>query len=97
MLTGDSILEMDGVINSNSLDNFKQLITKYPHINQINIKECKGSSNDIINLQLAALVHQKKINIHLMDNGLIASRVSSQSSKRLKLRLENSGKTNDLL
>ncbi|WP_157558489.1 hypothetical protein [Microscilla marina] len=45
---------------------------------------------------IAVLVHLKKIEIHLMDNGLVASGVSSQSSKRLNLSLENSGKTNDL-
>lgn len=69
----NTTIEMDGEISSNSLNNFNQLLAAYPNVNLINIKECGGSSDDDINLQLSALVHQKQISIHLMDNGLIAS------------------------
>jgi hypothetical protein len=64
---------MDGEINSQSLNNFKALMEAYPEITTINIKNCDGSLDDDINLQLSLLVHQKKMNIHLLDGGLIAS------------------------
>ncbi|OJJ18650.1 hypothetical protein BKI52_23875 [marine bacterium AO1-C] len=73
VLTDDTTVEMNGEITSNSLNNFNRLLTAYPKVNLINIRECGGSLDDDINLQLSALVHQKQMNIHLMDNGLIAS------------------------
>lgn len=66
-------INMDGEINGQSLDNFKALIAAYPEVTTINIKNCEGSLDDDINLQLSRLVHQKKMNIHLLDGGLIAS------------------------
>lgn len=66
-------IEMDGEINSQSLTNFKALVEAYPEVATINIKNCDGSLDDDINLQLSFLVHQKKMNIHLLDEGLIAS------------------------
>ena len=69
----DATIEMNGVINRRSLHNFNKVIAAFPNIVTINIKECEGSMDDDTNLKLSALVHQKKINIHLMDNGLIAS------------------------
>ncbi len=73
VLTDDTTIEMNGEITSNALNSFNQLLAAYPNVNLINIKECGGSSDDDVNLQLSALVHQKQINIHLMDNGMIAS------------------------
>lgn len=73
VLDDDTTLEMNGEISSSSLNDFNNLEAAFPNINKINIKECGGSSDDEINLQLSAKVHQKGINIHLMDNGLIAS------------------------
>ncbi len=66
-------IEMDGEIDSQSLNNFKALIAAFPNVTTINIKNCDGSLDDDINLQLSTLVHQKKINTHLLDGGLIAS------------------------
>lgn len=73
VLDDNTTLEMNGVINSQSLDNFNRLIVAYPSIQKINIKECEGSMDDDTNLKLSALIHQKKIDIHLLDNGLVAS------------------------
>jgi hypothetical protein len=64
---------MNGVINSKSLKNFNNIYSAYPNIKNINIKTCEGSMDDETNLLLSAKVHELKINIHLMDNGLIAS------------------------
>ncbi|MFY0630473.1 MAG: hypothetical protein JXR05_08835 [Flavobacteriaceae bacterium] len=73
VLSDDTTIEMDGTINSSSLVNFNRLAEVYPNINKINIKNCDGSSDDNVNLQVSAKVHQKGMNIHLMDNGEIAS------------------------
>ena len=73
VLDDDTTIEMDGVISSSSLNDFNSLEAAFPNINKINIKNCDGSSDDEVNLQLSTKVHQKGINIHLMDNGIIAS------------------------
>lgn len=73
VLEGDVTVEMNGVIGGSSLNDFNRLFTAYPNINKVNINQCDGSSDDETNLQLSARVHQLGINIHLMDNGLIAS------------------------
>lgn len=51
-------IEMDGEINSQSLNNFKALIEAHPEVTTINIKNCDGSSDDDVNLELSLLVHQ---------------------------------------
>jgi hypothetical protein len=66
-------VSMDGEINSNTLANFNSLIAAYPNIEQINIVNCGGSSDDDINLQVSLLVHQKGIKTHINNAGLIAS------------------------
>ena len=64
---------MNGEIKSSSLKKFNKLLTAYPNVNRINIKSCRGSSNDQINLELSALINQKEISIHLLDSGVVAS------------------------
>jgi hypothetical protein len=73
VLADDVTVEMEGTISSSSLINFNSLVADFPNVDKINIKNCDGSSDDEINLQLSIKVHQKGINIHLMDNGEIAS------------------------
>lgn len=72
-VVNDTLLEMNGTIGSNSLTHFNTIETSNPNIKQINIVNCDGSVDDEINLKLSKKVHDKKINIHLNDNGLIAS------------------------
>ena len=69
----NTVVSMDGVINSKSLNNFNKLVAKYPNVATIQIVNCDGSSDDETNLKLSKLVHNRKIEIHLNDNGLIAS------------------------
>ncbi len=69
----DNCFILNGVINSSALRSFKTLCQIYPDIKKINIVNCDGSINDDVNLQLAAYVHEKGFNIHLMDNAEIAS------------------------
>lgn len=73
ILDDNTTIEMNGVINGKSLNKFNDLIDVYPTVNRINIKECEGSSNDEVNLELAKKVYDREMEIHLMDNGLIAS------------------------
>jgi hypothetical protein len=73
ILEDNTTVEMDGTIGSSSLSNFNKLQAAYPSINKIIIKNCDGSSDDEVNLQLSAKVHEKGIRTHLMDNGEIAS------------------------
>lgn len=73
VLEDNSTVEMNGEVTSSSLSDFNQLEQAFPNIKTINIKNCDGSSDDVVNLQLSQKVHQKGINTHLMNNGLIAS------------------------
>jgi hypothetical protein len=73
VLSDSVTIEMDGTINRNSLENFNELVDNYPNVNQINIVNCDGSSDDEVNLQLSLKVHQMQINTHILDNGIIAS------------------------
>lgn len=73
VLDDNITVEMDGTINSSSLANFNSLEAAFPNVNKINIKNCDGSSDDTVNLQLSEKVHQKGISTHLMDDGTIAS------------------------
>lgn len=73
VLEDKKTIEMNGTINSASLVNFNKLYGKYPEIEKINIKNCDGSSDDRVNLQLSKRVHDLNINIHLLNNAEIAS------------------------
>lgn len=73
VLTGDTIIEMNGVIGSSSLNDFNTLYTSFPTVTTINIKNCDGSEDDQTNLLLSKKVYDIGINTHLLDNGIIAS------------------------
>ncbi|MDO6745419.1 hypothetical protein Q4553_12625 [Tenacibaculum soleae] len=73
VLLDNKTIEMNGEISSTTLNDFNTLSAQFPNINQINIVKCDGSDDDEICLELALKVHQKRINIHLMDNGEISS------------------------
>lgn len=73
VLSDSTSIEMDGTIKGRSLDDFMDLVIAYPNTNKINIKNCDGSTNDEVNLQLSQEVYQRQMHIHIMDNGLIAS------------------------
>jgi len=69
----DKTVEMDGDINRKTLKSFKRMISKFPNIKKISMKDVPGSSDDRINLKVSRLVHKKNISTHVMDDGLIAS------------------------
>jgi len=69
---GQSII-LDGVINSSALKKFKELYTQNPNVKSVDIVNCDGSIDDETNLKLASFIHEKGLNTHLEDHGLIAS------------------------
>lgn len=69
----DQTIEMNGDINSSTLNNFDEMIEFYPDIDIINMIEVPGSADDEINLLVSKKVHDRNMTIHLLDNGLIAS------------------------
>ncbi|NQX86109.1 MAG: hypothetical protein HRT67_09440 [Flavobacteriaceae bacterium] len=64
---------LDGVINSSALIKFKALHQEYKHIKHLIIINCDGSINDVVNLELSKYIYQNGFDIHLKDNGIIAS------------------------
>lgn len=72
-LVDSETIMLDGVINSKALDEFNALYEENKTVTTINIKNCDGSINDDVNLELSKRVHDLNLNTHLMDNGLIAS------------------------
>ncbi len=73
VLEDNVTVEMDGDITTASLNDFKNLLAQYPDIKLINIVNCDGSLDDEANLTLSKIVHDKAINTHVLDNGVIAS------------------------
>lgn len=71
--TNQKAILLDGVINSSAYNAFKLLCEENPTIKQLNIVNCDGSINDDINLKLSKYIYDKGFDIHLNDNGLIAS------------------------
>lgn len=69
----ENTVEMDGVINSSTLNDFNELIDSYPDVDLIEIIEVPGSDDDEVNLQVAQLIYSLEIDTHLLDDGLIAS------------------------
>ncbi len=69
----DTSVELNGTINSASLNNFNALIKAYPNVRTINMVNCDGSSDDEVNLRLSKLVYDRETSIHINDNGSIAS------------------------
>ena len=57
VLSDDKTIEMDGYIRSESLKNFNDLMTTFPDITKINIKDCDGSDDDPVNLKLSLKLH----------------------------------------
>lgn len=73
VLADNTTVEMNGSINSATLNNFNNLIRQYPNINKINMNQVPGSVDDEVNLQVSKRVYDLGIATHLMDNGEIAS------------------------
>ncbi len=64
---------LDGAINSSAFEKFTELSSQYPKVKSIDIVNCDGSINDEVNLKLAKHIHENGFNIHLLNNGLVAS------------------------
>ena len=64
---------LNGEINISAFKKFTQLAEQYPTVKKIEIINCLGSINDEVNLELAGYIHDNKYDIHLLDNGSVAS------------------------
>lgn len=63
----------DGVIDTNTLDDFLDMMAYYPEIETLEFRIVPGSEDDEINLQLGREVYRRGLNTELADNGEIAS------------------------
>ena len=73
VLEGDTTIEMNGVISSNTLVNFNKLIAAFPNAKKINMLDCGGSSDDDVNLQVSKKMHDLGFEFHLKSTSVIAS------------------------
>jgi len=69
----DTTVEMNGVLNGGTPNNFNQLIADYPNIEMINMLDCPGSEDDEANLIVSQTMHDKGISFHLFSTSQIAS------------------------
>ncbi len=72
VLDNKTTIQMDGILNSSSLDNFNKLEKAFPFVFRINIVNCDGANDDDVNLELSKKIHKKGMQIHLLDNATIA-------------------------
>ncbi len=73
VMDNNTTVRMDGTIRSTSLANFNALESAYPEVDRVEIVNCDGSVDDEINLLLGQKVYAKQMEIHILDNGEIAS------------------------
>lgn len=69
----DMTVIMNGVIGSNTLEDWDKYIQAYPSTIRIIMKDCPGSEDDVANLEAARKVYQKRVSIHLPSDAQIAS------------------------
>lgn len=72
-IVDDATVEMDGDISRTTFTDFNEMVAAYPNLQQINMNEVPGSTDDDTNLKVAKLVHDRKMRTHILDNGAIAS------------------------
>jgi len=73
VLTGDTIMEMNGVIDTKTLVHFNDITAAFPTVKRINMIECPGSDDDETNVQIGAKVYQNGMHTHINNNGYAAS------------------------
>jgi len=73
VLADDATIEMNGVIGSNTLTNFNNLIAAFPNAKKINMLDCGGSEDDETNLLVSKKMHDLGFEFHLLATSVIAS------------------------
>ncbi len=68
-----STVIMEGVINSNTLDDIKNLFDQNPQITTLIMQNVPGSSDDEINLLASREIRQRGIATHIPADGMVAS------------------------
>ncbi len=66
-------VEIDGVIDKRTPQDFDEMIGKYPNVKIINMLNCPGSKNDEANLIVSKKIHDMGIGFHLFSTSSIAS------------------------
>ena len=64
---------MNGVIDEQAIDSFKDLQKKYPNLTTIVMEDVPGSADDEANLRLSRMIYDAKLNTHLPEDGHVAS------------------------
>lgn len=72
-IENDSTISLDGVINSNTLNAFNEVIRQNPGTKWLIFQEAPGSEDDETNLQVGRKLHDLGLNTAVADEGLIAS------------------------
>jgi hypothetical protein len=65
--------ELDGSTDSESLTDFREMLSAYPDIQTINMIECPGTIDDEANLAIARLIREHGMNTHVPAGGSIRS------------------------
>ena len=73
VLVGDTVMEMNGDIVSQTLTHFNDITAAFPLVTRINMIECPGSDDDETNVKIGRIVYSKNMHIHISDNGYAAS------------------------
>jgi hypothetical protein len=72
-VVAQNAVEMRGVIDADTPGQFRQLMSHFPGVRQLNIVECPGSEDDEAALNLARLVHGAGIDTHVPASGSVRS------------------------
>lgn len=73
LIVDDTTIRLNGVINSNTLDAFNEVIRQNPDTELLIFGNAPGSDNDDVNLQVGRRLYQLGLNTHVENNGEIAS------------------------
>lgn len=72
-IENDSTISLDGVINSNTLDAFNEVIRLNPGTKWLIFLEAPGSEDDETNVQVGRKLHDLGLNTAVANEGFIAS------------------------
>ncbi|MGJ8654814.1 MAG: hypothetical protein ACSHX6_00075 [Akkermansiaceae bacterium] len=64
---------LDGIIDSNSLSQFNQMINEHPEIHTILFDQAPGSVSDDVNFLIGQQIYDLRLDTHIVDRGIIAS------------------------
>ncbi|MEO9802708.1 MAG: hypothetical protein ABJF04_05635 [Reichenbachiella sp.] len=72
-IVDDATISLNGIINSNTLIAFNEIIQRNPNTKLLIFKEAPGSEDDETNLKVGRRLHELGLNTEVENNGYIAS------------------------